>query len=166
MPSYLSGEDVMRLHREALREAPEEMGDLANAEATVDACLGGARMAAEYEGEGAPDLYYAAALLRNIATRHSFKNGNKRTAWLCCSESLRRAGLRIVCEVAWAVDLGERIVVGRLGLDDIVAELAERVVTFEPSDRGATASVVAAEGLLPNFIALERAPDGAERGRR
>ncbi|MGH8583680.1 MAG: type II toxin-antitoxin system death-on-curing family toxin [Gammaproteobacteria bacterium] len=69
----------------------------------------------------------AAALLHGLATTQPFIDGNKRTAWSCCTTFLGLHGLTIAAEVSQddVVEFVIRISVGDCDIPDIALQLLD-----------------------------------------
>ncbi|MBY0795015.1 MULTISPECIES: type II toxin-antitoxin system death-on-curing family toxin [Corynebacterium] len=61
----------------------------------------------------------AAVVLFELATRHPFSDGNKRTAWVVAAVHLNRRGVTVVAEQSEVVELVVDVVCHRISSSDL-----------------------------------------------
>jgi len=92
-PVWLSFEDVLILHREAMRRAGQEPRPITD-ESRLHSKL--ARPENAYHYEGISDVFHLGALLAvSISQGQAFEDGNKRTAAMALTVFLRANGYRL-----------------------------------------------------------------------
>jgi death-on-curing protein len=94
-PMPVTAEDVARLRSEGIRRHGGEGSDRAGDEVCIDSAIGAALQAAYLlnNNDRIDPLHVASYLLFYIARNNCFADGNKRAAWLTCTDYLLRNGL-------------------------------------------------------------------------
>lgn len=108
-PAWLSFDDVLILHREAMRRAgqpPRAVTDESRLRSKL------ARPENAYHYEGITDVFHLGALLAvSISQAQAFEDGNKRTAAMTLTAFLRTNGYRLkprgVAVGQWLIDISE-----------------------------------------------------------
>lgn len=136
----LTSQDILEAH--AAVRARTDLGVcggglLGDGEQNIDAALGLSAMRVSYleSDDGDPVLMYAAALLRSLATRHSFMDGNKRAAWLACVAALKLNGYDLNCTDEDGFRLAVRVVTEHLEPEVIAEQLADWLTICEAPSR-------------------------------
>lgn len=108
-PAWLSFDDVLTLHREAMRRAGQSPRAVTD-ESRLRSKL--ARPENAYHYEGITDVFHLAALLAvSISQAQAFEDGNKRTAAIALTVFLRQNGYRLkprgTAVGRWLIDISD-----------------------------------------------------------